>query len=522
MKQLVSSCNPAINTGSAARTAGLAHVLRRRMGSPLCQRLALVASLFVCLGGASRAAAEASPWQSDNRIAISADGNPGADPDDIGATPMTLAVLAKAGLQDNLVHYDFNNWLEYKKISANKNDMWVGAMGGQARWGFDRNRFFDASNDPDGAIANLTAQINQSSEGDPLYVILGGPVELLYRALAKADKGALTHVYLVSHSGYNDYYKARLWQRNLDNILVIDAKITYRKIPDQNQDLLRRKEYGPWHWLRDHADPNLQWVYQRMEAGKPDVSDTGMLTWLIGLDGGDERTSLEELQAYLGDEPIPTNGGSADKALPAPAGVEPVVTPPLAQSIFQEVGGKIVIEAERVPLTDSWVVEKTEPGYSGDGYIRYMPGDINAVHSQARGVLTYKLRITTPGTYRMALKHSHRGAPAHGKWADCWTLMGLDVNPWGSVRKTYHSISKEAFEGGAGFTFDTTHANYGTTVKRDGKTSIPAYELDAGDHYFFVVGRSGGYRLDKIHFFKEGVSGFKDDSVPATPVLPGG
>ena len=40
-----------------------------------------------------------SPWTNGNRIAISADGNPDADADDVGATALTLAVLAKAGLQ---------------------------------------------------------------------------------------------------------------------------------------------------------------------------------------------------------------------------------------------------------------------------------------------------------------------------------------------------------------------------------------------------------------------------------------
>ncbi len=102
--------------------------------------------------------AAVSPWTSSNRIAISADGCPDADADDTGATPFTLAVLAKAGLQNNLVHYDFNNFLEYKKIDPGNNRMWLSAMGGQSRWGFDSSRFFDAAIDPNGAVAHLTAE----------------------------------------------------------------------------------------------------------------------------------------------------------------------------------------------------------------------------------------------------------------------------------------------------------------------------------------------------------------------------
>lgn len=62
-----------------------------------------------------------SPWTPGNRIAISADGNPDADADDVGATPFALAVLAKAGLQNSLVHYDFNNFLKYKRIDSGDN-----------------------------------------------------------------------------------------------------------------------------------------------------------------------------------------------------------------------------------------------------------------------------------------------------------------------------------------------------------------------------------------------------------------
>ena len=55
-------------------------------------------SVAALLGVSFDAQAAESPWTSANRIVISADGNPDADADDVGATPFTLAVLAKAGL----------------------------------------------------------------------------------------------------------------------------------------------------------------------------------------------------------------------------------------------------------------------------------------------------------------------------------------------------------------------------------------------------------------------------------------
>ncbi|SMP75421.1 hypothetical protein SAMN06265222_11932 [Neorhodopirellula lusitana] len=483
----------------------------------------LSAAILFSSGQLTKVNAEPSPWTSANRIAISADGNPDADADDVGATPLGLAILAKAGLQNNLVHYDFNNFLDYKKIEAADNRMWLGAMGGQTRWGFERSRFFDAANDPDGAVSHLTSVINDSTADDPLYLVVGGPMELIYRALAAAESGARQHVNLVSHHNYNEYFKPRLWHRNWNDVQALVPGIGYLRIRDQNGNNgsgLKGSAHSDFSWLQTHADSNLNWVFDRISAGKPDVSDAGMITWLIGINGPDEVVTIPELQAWFGSGEIPNEGGTP-KTPDAPAGVDPDVVPPIAASTFEEVDGKLVIEAESVPLTDDWILDTTEPDYSGKGYIRWMPSWIDKISHQHEGVLMYKLRVNNPGKYRMALRTSHKGAPERDKWNDCWTLMGLNpVSPYGSTRKTYHAINQEEFDRGLGFTWHTTHDNYGTVAKKDGHFSSPLYDLTKGDHYFWICGRSGGFRIDKIHLFKEGVSGFKSDAEPTTPILP--
>lgn len=483
--------------------------------------LAYIAVFVLSLVCSHPSFAASSPWRPGDRIAISADGNPDADADDVGATPITLAVLAQAGFQSDLVHYDFNNFLDYKLIASDNNRMWESAMGAQARWGFDAEQFFDAANQPEAAVAHLAAEIRVSTAGNPLFLVAAGPLELIYRALEAARGEGVAHVTIVSHHNYNEFFKPRLWQRNLTDVRSLAPNIGYLRIMDQNVGGLKGSEDAEFHWLRDHADPNLNWAYERVVAGKPDVSDAGMVTWLIGLNGEDEALTIEELRDWFGAEEVPTRGGKAVTPR-APAGVEPKVIPPPTQHIFAEVGGKIVIEAESVPLTDEWILDRTEPGFSGEGYIRWMPSWIGQISHQHRGVLAYKLRVSTPGRYRMALRSSHRAAPERDKWNDCWTVMGLNpVNPYGTTRKTYHSISQEQFDQGLGFTWHTTHDNYGTVARKEGHFSVPIYDLDQGDHYFWICGRSGGYRIDKIHFFLEGVPGFKSDDEPATPILSG-
>ncbi|MEM1107529.1 MAG: hypothetical protein AAGH99_02455 [Planctomycetota bacterium] len=432
---------------------------------------------------------------------------------------MTLAVLAKAGRQADLVHYDFNNWMEYKPIPPGKNRLWYSARGGQARWGFDPEVFFDVSQDPEGAVDNLIVQINRSSADDPLYLVAAGPVELVYRAMASAEADRLDHVIYITHHRYNNYYKPRMWQRNLDDILDLHPGLRVIQIKDQNRTL-KTKSFDDWFWLRDHADPNLRWIFERLEASrKPDASDAGMATWLLGLNGGDELIEMGELRGWFGPGSIPENGRET-APVPAPKAKRPKINLPVTDFVFEEVDGRIVIEAESVPVRHHWVLESSDPGYTGKGYLRYVQENLKGTDQLARGVLTYKIRINNPGMYRMALKHSHRGAPTNdAKSNQCYTLMGIEPAPFGIIRRTSHALSDQEFKKGTGFTFKTQHENYGTVAKQEGKISEPVYELSRGDHYFFVAGRSNGYRLDKIHFFKKGIDGLGDDSISPTPVV---
>lgn len=72
----------------------------------------------------------------DDRIGWSADGNR-HDPDDWGATALALAIFAKQGWQDKLVHIDYNNWLlcEWQLVDWMKNSSCP-----EYRWVYSRLR----------------------------------------------------------------------------------------------------------------------------------------------------------------------------------------------------------------------------------------------------------------------------------------------------------------------------------------------------------------------------------------------
>lgn len=64
-----------------------------------------------------------------------------------------------------------------------------------------------------------------------------------------------------------------------------------------------KEDFRPWHWMRDHENKDIQWLYTRVQAheyGKADVSDAGLLYWLLL---GDGDGSPEKLRLLLNDLP---------------------------------------------------------------------------------------------------------------------------------------------------------------------------------------------------------------------------
>lgn len=269
----------------------------------------------------------------NHRIAISADGNnqadnqhfwPRADPDDWGATPATLAILAKLKLQDKLVHYSYNNFVDAPAHTSETNHMKIGAEGGIKHWNFDADRFFDVSADYDAALSDLAKELAKSSPENPLYFIHMGPAEFFYRAVKMVvDEGkaeALQHVYVISHSGYNDNHLRR-GDPKFDQTPVAEAdkhhsmqetislsgnRLQYKKIKDQNSGndpnagWKSHDDWTVWYWMRDHQDPSVAWIYERMlvnQKNSADISDAGMLYYLLL---GDEDGSPAKLQAFIG------------------------------------------------------------------------------------------------------------------------------------------------------------------------------------------------------------------------------
>ncbi|MGJ8693334.1 MAG: hypothetical protein ACSHW0_12730 [Thalassotalea sp.] len=291
-----------------------------------------IVTSFVLLS--SFAQANSSGWNfKNNRIAISADGNnepdiyhfwQTADPDDWGATPASLAIIAKLKQQKNLVHFSYNNFINSPPHYSATNEMDIGIQGAINHWHYKPSKFFDVSANYQISLNHLVEVIEVSTKENPLYFIHMGPSEFFYRAvefvIKRGKKASLAHLYVISHSGYNDAHLRRgdtkfdkmpvpehLTHHTLKQALELSGnKINYKRIKDQNGDwdptLLwhSKHDWSVWQWMKDHSDKSIGWIYDRMKKhpkGVADFSDAGMVYFLLT---GDENGSPEKFKKLIG------------------------------------------------------------------------------------------------------------------------------------------------------------------------------------------------------------------------------
>ncbi|WP_139959318.1 hypothetical protein [Flavicella sediminum] len=260
----------------------------------------------------------------NHRIACSADGNAQpdleykgrynyADPDDWGATPAALAILAKQKLQEKLVHFSYNNFTPSPPHTTVRNYMKEGVDGSIKRWNFDKNNFFDVGTHKKEAIKHLKHEIEKSTPMDPLYFINMGPSEFLYQAIQlvieEGNETALLNVYVISHSHYNDHHLRRPEHHTIDDVLELsENRLIFKRIKDQNnknnpnEGLSSNQDWSVWNWLKNHKNKDIAWIWTCMKKHnekRADISDAGMIYYLLI---GDEDCNPKKFQKFLGNK----------------------------------------------------------------------------------------------------------------------------------------------------------------------------------------------------------------------------
>lgn len=270
--------------------------------------------------------AQTSLWQGKGRIAISSDGNE-HDHDDWAATPLSLALLAAAGLQDNLVLYTYSDhvWGSNQDHPSSKSGlnsyqhMRESAIKGGEYFGFGKTNFVCAVDNAEVAYNAIRDEINKSSKDNPLILIAAGPMQVVGEGINRADKEKRQFISLVSHSRWNNEhsdkpYMKTDWDRhsgwtfkeieeefgtksggNVNCVQILDQN-GGEDYDGLNTDIAKfdwiktskaRKKYkkGAWDWLYQRQETCI-----KNEGKNFDPSDAGMIIYLLT---GVEKTNPE-------------------------------------------------------------------------------------------------------------------------------------------------------------------------------------------------------------------------------------
>jgi len=287
---------------------------REKYGSAATDCLNSQSSTSVCMCGGSRCASTPNPDPAPTgsvlgRIAVSSDGN-FADCDDLFATAVTVAILAKTGNASKLRYYGHSDHLwgtEGGCKDGNREAAMQRSSAETARLygGFDLSVFINAKANRETAINRLKDEINRSTSSNPLWIIAAGPMEVVGQALSRAASSRRQYVTVISHSTWNDNHADRpsggeshrgwTW----DEIGRMSSPPKRRHLPDQNGGL--RTSHSNFYEWRDASDSRRRWLWSRNRAtglSVADCSDAGMAYWLA-TGRVDERASASEIKALL-------------------------------------------------------------------------------------------------------------------------------------------------------------------------------------------------------------------------------
>jgi len=329
----------------------------------------------------------AAPWQGQGRIAISSDGNE-HDHDDWAATPFSLAMLAAAGLQDQMVLYTYSDhiWGSNHDHSDARQQMRISALDGADWFGFDRSRFIEAVSAPNTAYNALAEEINQSSAQDPLFIIAAGPMHVVGTALSRSQMSQRQFVTVISHSRWNDRHSDNPgdWENHngwtwdeMENTFSRDG-VQFLHIVDQNGGTGydgMRADQSKFDWLLTSSAKNhpaykpgaWDWLYSRQEEvikqGDFDPSDAGMVIYLLT---GIEMTNPADAKDIMENPVTASSSSSVSSSSVSSSSVSSSGTLPgdITDLSLSLVSGAVKLTWSDTQGEDEYRIRRKQPGDS--------------------------------------------------------------------------------------------------------------------------------------------------------------
>ncbi len=244
------------------------------------------------------------------RYALTSDGNQ-HDPDDIGAMPMSIAMMCDAGFKDKIVHFDFANHLGLSnpdKLSL----ITESCTGVAAMFGLSEEILFNCQAQLKAAKANFLKEALISSSSDPLWLVCAGPMGTAYLYLDTVKVTApekLQFIHCISHSNANNKHNdtPELSGKTWVAMKTDFPSVNFHDISTQNIKDGFCSPIENWAWMKEpNAPENWKWLYSRnhtasVNAGMFDISDGGMTYWLISgaTNGGNQKGNWDDIRSIF-------------------------------------------------------------------------------------------------------------------------------------------------------------------------------------------------------------------------------
>ena len=192
-----------------------------------------------------------------------------------------------------------------------------------------------------------------------------------------------------------------------------------------------------------------------------------------------------------------------------------VSTSALANDVFQETNGIVVMEVESQATTGQWSEESSIGGFRGRGYYVWRGEQFFNPADAGRGTIQYRFRINTPGNYEMRwrsyIAHGNLGSDYNDSWARFPTGSNINgqhgLNGWTKVFQGHLNT----------WSWDALTVDFvGENIRQF---------FGAGEHVMEISGRSFGHAIDRIALYRYEDMNFSPsqfDNLPESPRVGGG
>lgn len=438
------------------------------------------------------------------KIALSFDGN-AHDADDIVAAPMSLAIIAEAGLKDRVVHVDYSNhiWNDQGSNNDEVGDQALAmreAMQGTINyWNYGNDIFFEVRIASE-LIAARSNFVNKTAEvynaGEQLYYLLGGPMEVPYQCITQVPNYQRNNITAVSHSYWNEDHVhgnsntwAQLKETGVRTVKIADQN-TYDCSGCPTDDDLSTPQFDKWQWLADMGG-KFKWLYdQNPFTTKFDASDAGMAWWVIT-----GRPSV--------------NSDSTEVNIRFDNNKDIYATPAKIEELFKSGGDD---GGENPPDNTEYVAIPAQieaEDYSSQSGVKEenttdTGGGVNIGFINGGDWMEYKVDATTAGNYEIVFRIAAArnggkieiskdntllsivNVPVTGGWQE-WSTVSI-IADLSEGTQTLHLN----FVGSSDYLFNINWINFSTTSEEPPAPPVPT-------KYFYIVNKLSGKKIRPLN-----------------------